>query len=81
VPIPPVRHTGLARLGSRVRPGWFAQTHVRPDLEDRTLLEIAIKQPRDMTALAGVSGVGQSKIDRYGAAVLEVLRLGVDIDR
>jgi hypothetical protein len=34
-----------------------------------------------MTALAGVSGVGQSKIDRYGAAVLEVLRLGVDIDR
>ena len=49
--------------------------------QDRTLLEIAIKQPRDMTALAGVSGVGQSKIDRYGPAVLEVLRLGVDIDR
>ena len=49
--------------------------------QDRTLLEIAIKQPRDMTALAGVSGVGQSKIDRYGPAVLEVLRLGADIDR
>jgi ATP-dependent DNA helicase RecQ len=49
--------------------------------QDKTLLEIAIKQPRDMTALAGVAGVGQSKIDRYGAAVLEVLRLGVDIDR
>src|SRR5699024_8404339 len=24
---PAVRHTGTARLGSRVRPGWFAQTH------------------------------------------------------
>ena len=30
VPIPPVRHTGLARLGSRVRPGWFAQTKTGP---------------------------------------------------
>ncbi len=40
VPIPPVRHTGAVRLGSRVRPGWFAQTHLRPDLEGQTLLEI-----------------------------------------
>ncbi len=36
----PVRHTGLARLGSRVRPGWFAQTHDHPALLGRTLLEI-----------------------------------------
>ena len=27
VPIAPVAHTGVARLGARVRPGWFAQTH------------------------------------------------------
>ena len=40
VDIPPVAHTGSARLGARVRPGWFAQTHVRPDLQGRTLLEI-----------------------------------------
>jgi ATPase subunit of ABC transporter with duplicated ATPase domains len=40
VDIPPVRHRGTARLGARVRPGWFAQTHVRPDLAGRTLLEI-----------------------------------------
>ena len=26
----PVAHTGVARLGSRVRPGWFAQTHEHP---------------------------------------------------
>jgi ATPase subunit of ABC transporter with duplicated ATPase domains len=40
VEIAPVRHSGVARLGARVRPGWFAQTHVRPDLSGRTLLEI-----------------------------------------
>ena len=40
VVIAPVRHNGVARLGARVRPGWFAQTHVRPDLAGRTLLEI-----------------------------------------
>lgn len=40
VPIDPVEHTGTARLGARVRPGWFAQTHGRPDLAGRTLLEI-----------------------------------------
>ena len=66
VPIPPVRHTGLARLGSRVRPGWFAQTHVRPDLEDRTLLEILHRGDghRD--------GMGREQaaraLDRYGLA-------------
>ena len=31
VPIAPVRHTGRARLGARVRPGWFVQTHAHPD--------------------------------------------------
>ena len=40
VEIAPVAHTGTARLGSRVRPGWFAQTQRRPDLAGRTLLEI-----------------------------------------
>ncbi len=40
VEIAPVRHRGTARLGARVRPGWFAQTHVRPDLSGRTLLDI-----------------------------------------
>ena len=66
VPIPPVRHTGLARLGSRVRPGWFAQTHVRPDLDDRTLLEILHRGDghRD--------GMGREQaaraLDRYGLA-------------
>lgn len=38
--VEPVRHEGVARLGARVRPGWFAQTHGRPDLTGRTLLSI-----------------------------------------
>ncbi len=40
VAIEPVRHTGRARLGARVRPGWFVQTHTHPELVGRTLLEI-----------------------------------------
>ena len=35
-----VRHSGLAKLGARVRPGWFVQTHAHPELIARTLLEI-----------------------------------------
>jgi len=38
--IPQVAHTGVARLGARVRPGWFAQTHVHPELVGRTLVDI-----------------------------------------
>jgi ATPase subunit of ABC transporter with duplicated ATPase domains len=38
--IAPVAHTGVARLGARVRPGWFAQTHEHAELSGRTLLEI-----------------------------------------
>ncbi|MBF0686457.1 MAG: ABC-F family ATP-binding cassette domain-containing protein [Cellulomonas sp.] len=40
VPVAPVAHTGTVVLGSRVRPGWFAQNHAHPELVGRTLLEI-----------------------------------------
>ncbi len=40
VPVAPVLHTGKAKLGARVRPGWFVQTHEHPELIGRTLLEI-----------------------------------------
>ena len=39
-PVEPVAHTGRAKLGARVRPGWFAQTHEHPELAGRTLLEV-----------------------------------------
>ncbi|MEI8056116.1 MAG: ATP-binding cassette domain-containing protein [Actinomycetes bacterium] len=40
VPLAVVKHTGVARLGARVRPGWFAQTHEHPELVGKTLLEV-----------------------------------------
>jgi ATP-dependent DNA helicase RecQ len=41
---------------------------------DKTLLDIARVRPSSPAALGAVSGVGQAKQDRYGAAVLEVVR-------
>jgi ATPase subunit of ABC transporter with duplicated ATPase domains len=40
LPVKAVDHTGKAKLGARVRPGWFVQTHEHPELRGRTLLEI-----------------------------------------
>jgi len=39
-PLARVAHAGAARLGARVRPGHFSQTHDRPDLVGKTLAEI-----------------------------------------
>jgi ATPase subunit of ABC transporter with duplicated ATPase domains len=40
----PVPHEGVARLGARVRPGFFAQTHARPDLDGRAPVEILMTE-------------------------------------
>ncbi|MFJ3955250.1 ABC-F family ATP-binding cassette domain-containing protein [Streptomyces libani] len=39
-----VRHTGEWKLGARVVPGHFAQTHAHPELEGRTLVDILWKE-------------------------------------
>ena len=36
----PVDHTGVARLGARVVPGWFAQTHQHPELVGQALVDV-----------------------------------------
>ncbi|RLU84035.1 ABC transporter [Streptomyces griseocarneus] len=36
----PVAHTGAWKLGARVVPGHFAQTHAHPELQGRTLVDI-----------------------------------------
>ncbi len=41
---------------------------------DATLRGIALEQPRDLDALAAIGGVGVGKLERYGEAVLAVLR-------
>ncbi|WP_306371315.1 ATP-binding cassette domain-containing protein [Nocardiopsis sp. CC223A] len=38
--VAPVPHAGRARLGARVLPGWFAQTHEHPEFAGRTLLDV-----------------------------------------
>ena len=66
VEIRAVEHAGVVRLGARVRPGWFAQTHDHPELMGRTLLEILHRgdDHRD--------GMGREqaarKLDRYELA-------------
>jgi ATP-dependent DNA helicase RecQ len=53
-----------------------AEQHVPPYVifHDATLADIARRRPRDTDALKTVSGVGQSKLTRYGAAVLDLVR-------
>jgi ATPase subunit of ABC transporter with duplicated ATPase domains len=69
-PVEPVRHTGKAKLGARVRPGLFVQTHEHPELVGRTLLEIlhrgdgAVHGGRDGMAREAASRV----LDRYELA-------------
>ncbi len=41
--------------------------------QDRTLLEIAMAEPGTLDALGRIPGVGQTKLDRYGKAVLAAL--------
>jgi ATPase subunit of ABC transporter with duplicated ATPase domains len=42
-----VRHSGVARLGARVVPGHFAQTHDHPELHGRTLVDILWHEAHD----------------------------------
>ena len=64
--IGPVPHTGKAKLGARVRPGWFAQTHHHPELLGRTLLEI-LHRGDDHRAGMGREEASR-KLDRYELA-------------
>ncbi|MBE9153370.1 DNA helicase RecQ [Cyanobium sp. LEGE 06113] len=41
---------------------------------DRTLLELAVRQPSSLDELGQVSGIGAAKLERYGEALLAVLR-------
>ena len=39
---------------------------------DVTLIEVARRRPASLDALADIPGIGRSKLDRYGAALLAV---------
>ena len=69
VEIAPVRHTGRARLGARVRPGWFVQTHEHPELTGRTLLEILHRGDGDPNGRKGMGREQAARVlDRYELA-------------
>jgi sulfate-transporting ATPase len=68
----PVAHSGTARLGARVYPGHFSQTHEHPEFEGRTLREIlwegdedrpSLDRQRAMSALNRYELAGQSEQD------------------
>jgi ATP-dependent DNA helicase RecQ len=40
---------------------------------DRTLIEMAEKRPQTLDDMARIGGVGATKLERYGAAFLEVI--------
>jgi len=68
-----------ARLWERLRE-WraaIAKEHGVPAyvvFHDATLAELARARPQSEAALGQISGVGQRKLERYGAALLELLR-------
>jgi len=62
VQVAPVLHRGMARLGARVRPGWFVQTHDHPELRGRTLLEILHRGE------TGADGRGREGMGREAAS-------------
>lgn len=43
-------------------------------LSDRALLELASQKPYSATALRGITGIGDTKVARYGAAVLKLIQ-------
>jgi ATP-dependent DNA helicase RecQ len=43
-------------------------------LHDATLVQIAQRRPRDEGELAGITGIGAHKLERYGAGLLEVVQ-------
>ncbi len=42
-------------------------------LHDRTLAEIAAQRPRHLEQLAGISGIGAKKLERYGPALIGIV--------
>jgi ATPase subunit of ABC transporter with duplicated ATPase domains len=61
----PVNYTGTWKLGARVVPGYFAQTHAHPELAGRTLVDILWDtHARDRGA--AMSALRRYELDRQG---------------
>ncbi|GIF41219.1 ABC-F family ATP-binding cassette domain-containing protein [Actinoplanes xinjiangensis] len=73
-PLAKVSHDGKARLGARVRPGHFSQTHDRPELVEKTLVEILWRGDEHRS---GLDRAGAMKhLNRYELAAQGDQRFG-----
>jgi len=69
---------GAAGLLERLRAWRLAEARAQSVpafviLHDSTLTEIARTRPQDLAELAGIGGIGAKKLERYGAALLDLL--------
>jgi ATPase subunit of ABC transporter with duplicated ATPase domains len=67
--VEPVAWSGTARLGARVVPGHFSQTHDRPELTDRTLVDILWRGDDDRSGLdrqAAMRALGRYELAGQG---------------
>ena len=55
---------------------FFPKPQATAQIPDATLRSIALESPRDLDALAGIGGVGASKLERYGREVIAALDAG-----
>jgi sulfate-transporting ATPase len=61
-----VPHEGTARLGARVRPGHFSQTHDKPELTGRTVLDVLVNGDADRDGMT--RGAAMKALARYELA-------------
>jgi ATPase subunit of ABC transporter with duplicated ATPase domains len=70
-----VAHTGAWKLGARVVPGYFAQTHARPELEGRSLTGI-LWEVHAKDRGAAMSALRRYELERQGDQVFGKLSGG-----
>ncbi|MBF8191151.1 ABC-F family ATP-binding cassette domain-containing protein [Nonomuraea sp. K274] len=70
-----VAHRGEARLGARVAPGHFAQTHLRPDLRGRAAADVVMHEYA-MTRNDAMSALARYELAPAGGQPFETLSGG-----
>ncbi|SDJ76237.1 ATP-binding cassette domain-containing protein [Nonomuraea jiangxiensis] len=71
----PVAHRGVARLGARVVPGHFAQTHLRPDLHGRAAVDVVMRE-HAMTRNEAMAALARYELAAAGGQPFETLSGG-----
>ncbi|MFB4282810.1 ABC-F family ATP-binding cassette domain-containing protein [Nonomuraea sp. MTCD27] len=71
----PIAHSGVARLGARVSPGHFAQTHLRPDLHGRPAAEVVMRE-HAMTRNEAMAALARYELAPAGGQPFETLSGG-----